>query len=120
MSAPTRSAITLAELSRRVANALGTAPDLCGVWVTAETSDLRVSGGHCYMELLQKDEQGRPLARARANVWASTWRTISAKFAKATGSALRAARRVAAALGHGLKRRHRARNMRQLPPRLLA
>lgn len=87
MSAPTRSAITLAELSRRVANALGTAPDLCGVWVTAETSDLRVSGGHCYMELLQKDEQGRPLARARANVWASTWRTISAKFAKATGSA---------------------------------
>ena len=25
-------------------------------WVTAETSDLRVSRGHCYLELIQKNE----------------------------------------------------------------
>ena len=87
MSAGTPASITLVDLCQRVATALGTAPGLRNVWVTAETSDLRVSGGHCYMELLQKDDQGRPLARVRANAWANVWRAISAKFAAATGSA---------------------------------
>ena len=85
MSAPTRSAITLAELSRRVANALGTAPDLCGVWVTAETSDLRVSGGHCYMELLQKDDRGLQVAKARGVIWANLYPSIDSQFYAATG-----------------------------------
>ena len=81
--------ITLLELNRRVAAALSLSPGLDNVWVTAETSDLRVSGGHCYMELIQKDDSGTSVARCRAVVWASTYARLSTKFAGATGSQLR-------------------------------
>ncbi|MDE6134731.1 MAG: exodeoxyribonuclease VII large subunit [Muribaculaceae bacterium] len=81
--------LTLAELNRRITGVLAVAPGLSDVWVTAETSDLRLSGGHCYMELLQKDSAGRITARSRAVIWASAYGRIAAKFAEATGSALR-------------------------------
>ena len=38
-------------------------PDVQGCWVTAETSDLRVSRGHCYLEKKQKNEDGATVAR---------------------------------------------------------
>ena len=78
--------LSLVELSQRIAAALGSAPGLTNVWVTAETSDLRVSNGHCYMELLQKDDGGKTIARMRANAWANMWAPICRKFAAATGS----------------------------------
>ena len=80
--------ITLLELNRRVSRALACAPGLNDVWITAETSDLRVSGGHCYMELLHK-ENGRVLARCRAVMWASTYMRLGAKFFDATGMRLK-------------------------------
>ncbi|MBD5234630.1 MAG: exodeoxyribonuclease VII large subunit [Bacteroidales bacterium] len=84
-----RNAISLEELTRRVTRSLAAAPGLDGIWITAETSDVRVSGGHCYMELLQKDPSGgTPLARTRAVIWASTYARIGARFAAATGSRL--------------------------------
>lgn len=84
-----RNAISLEELTRRVTRSLAAAPGLDGIWITAETSDVRVSGGHCYMELLQKDPSGgTPLARTRAVMWASTYARIGARFAAATGSRL--------------------------------
>ncbi len=52
--------ISLLELNRRVARALTSAPGLTGVWVAGETSDLRTSGGHCYMEQI-----GRASCRER-------------------------------------------------------
>lgn len=82
-------AITLLELNRRVGAALNLTPGLNNVWVTAETSDLRTSGSHCYLELIQKDDAGSPLARCRAVIWASTYGRLSAKFTAATGSRLR-------------------------------
>lgn len=82
-------AISLLELNRRVGAALAIAPGLDNVWVTAETSDVRSSGGHCYMELIQKDASGTPVARSRAVIWASAFSRLSAKFAEATGSRLR-------------------------------
>lgn len=82
-------AISLLELNRRVGHALAVAPGLVNVWVTGETSDLRVAGGHCYMELIQKDDNGAPLAKCRAVVWASTYAALSRKFAEATGANLR-------------------------------
>ncbi len=81
-------ALTLAQLNRRITSALAVAPDLNDVWIVAETSDLRSSGGHCYMELVQKDEAGRALAKARAVIWASNYSRISAEFAAATGTRL--------------------------------
>lgn len=85
-----RQAITLSELNRRVSQAINLTPGLANVWITAETSDLRSSGGHCYMELIDKDPAtGAPRARCRAVIWASTFARIGAAFYVATGSRLR-------------------------------
>lgn len=83
-------AITLVELNRRITSAITTAQGLQGVWITAETSDLRTSGGHCYMELIQKDEtSGAPLAKCRAVIWATAYARLGAMFYAATGTRLR-------------------------------
>ena len=55
-------------------------------WVIAETSDVRVSGGHCYLELLQKDEKtGRTLAKMRAVMWNYQYQSIDSNFFTVTG-----------------------------------
>ena len=71
-------------------------PDLRDVWVVAQTSDLRVSGGHCYLELLDKDDSGRILAKARATIWANVYARLSARFSAVTGTALRSDIRILA------------------------
>ncbi len=81
--------ISLLELNRRITGAINAADGLNGVWVVGETSDLRVSGGHCYMELIQKNESGVPVAKARAVAWASTYAVLAARFEAATGERLR-------------------------------
>lgn len=76
--------MTLLELSRTVA-ALVQRPETQNVWVTAELMDVAVRGGHCYMELLQKDERGVQVAKARGVIWASNYPRIDARFYSATG-----------------------------------
>lgn len=76
--------MTLLELSRTVA-ALVQRPETQNVWVTAELMDVAVRGGHCYMELLQKDERGVQVAKARGVIWASNFPHIDARFYSATG-----------------------------------
>ncbi|MDE6309403.1 MAG: exodeoxyribonuclease VII large subunit [Muribaculaceae bacterium] len=83
-------ALTLSQLQRQVSAALAT-PQLQYVWVVAELSDVRQRGGHCYMELLEKDpERGTPMARMRAVIWASTFGRIATEFYAATGQRLAA------------------------------
>ncbi|MCM1450642.1 MAG: exodeoxyribonuclease VII large subunit [Clostridium sp.] len=77
-------AYTLSQISRRLAQAVAADPLLRGAWIVAETSDVRVSGGHCYLELIEKDENGKQLARCRATIWANVFRMISAQFYQAT------------------------------------
>ncbi len=77
--------ISLLQLNKRMASLI-TVPETQDVWVTAELSDVAVRGGHCYMELLQKDaERGTTLARARGIIWASHYPRIDAEFYVATG-----------------------------------
>jgi len=66
MSTPLSPAIGLREFNSRLAAAVNDRPALTSVWVVAETADLRVSGGHCYMELIEKDPAGFTDARAVA------------------------------------------------------
>lgn len=81
-------ALTLSQLNRRVAEAIGMAP-LQNVWVVAELSDVRLSHGHCYMELMEKaPESGTVTARLRAVIWAGTYLRLSAEFHTATGQRL--------------------------------
>lgn len=80
--------ITLLQLNTRIKQAIASATGLRGVWVTAETSDVRLSGGHCYMELIEKDpDTGSPIARARATIWRSQYERLAPAFRAATGVA---------------------------------
>jgi len=64
-------------------------------WVEAELSECRESKGHCYMELIQKDEHSNtPVARAQAKCWRSTWAMVSPYFTRITGQQLRAGMKV--------------------------
>jgi exodeoxyribonuclease VII large subunit len=85
---PENQALTVSQYSQRLSDAIASSPGVRNVWVVGETSDLRLSGGHCYLELLEKDNNGRTLARIRANIWASQFSKINAEFYKATGAQL--------------------------------
>ena len=76
--------LSLLELARTVAS-LVQRPETQNVWVTAELLDVAVRGGHCYMELLQKDERGVQVAKARGVIWANTFVRIDHESDAATG-----------------------------------
>ena len=58
-------------------------------WVEAELSDCRESKGHCYLELIQKEERNTtPVAKAAAKCWASKWMLIKPYFERITGERL--------------------------------
>lgn len=60
-------------------------------WVEAELSECRESRGHCYMELIQREENSAtPIARASAKCWASKWMLVRPYFERTTGQQLRA------------------------------
>ena len=61
------------------------------IWVRAEISDLRENGGHCYLELIEKDsETDNILAKTRATCWANVYRMLKPYFESNTGETLRA------------------------------
>ena len=78
-------ALTLQQLQQLIGNTVRKNPQLQGVWVTAELSDVRVAGGHCYMELIEKDVIGNTCAKMRAMIWNNTLNTLRGKFYAATG-----------------------------------
>lgn len=81
--------LTLLQLNQRIA-ALMTVPATQNVWVTAELSDVAQRGGHCYMELLQKDpNSGATLAKARGVIWANVYSRLAVDFQAATGQAFK-------------------------------
>lgn len=74
---------TLLEYNSLIANILDR-DELKEVWVTAETADVS-RRNHCYLELIEKDDEGRTVARARAAIWANLFYRLDAKFTAATG-----------------------------------
>lgn len=86
--------LTLFELNHMVRDVLECEmPD--EYWVEAELSECRESKGHCYMELIQKDERNAtPIAKADAKCWASKWMLIRPYFERTTGERLRAGMKV--------------------------
>lgn len=77
--------ITLSQLAAHVGNAIRMRPEVQNVWVTAELSDVRGSGGHCYLELVEKNQAGATVAKMRAIIWSSTFRVLDRKFYDGTG-----------------------------------
>ena len=85
---------SLLELNRLVREAIEDALPM-EYWVEAELSECRESRGHCYMELIQKDEQtATPIAKASAKCWANKWLTIRPYFERTTGQQLHAGMKV--------------------------
>ncbi len=65
-------------------------------WVVAEIAQIQLNqSGHCYLELVQK-EDNQTIAKARATIWAYSYRNISAWFEKITGSSLQSGMRILA------------------------
>lgn len=89
-----RDAFTLFELNEMVRQVLETGmPD--EYWVEAELSEVREVRGHCYMELIQKDEHSHtPIAKASAKCWSRQWMLIRPYFERMTGQRLHAGLKV--------------------------
>lgn len=77
--------LTLSQFQQLVTNAINKEFALKNVWVQAEFSDLRIVGGHCYMELIEKDSAGTTRAKIRAMIWSGTLSALRRKFYDATG-----------------------------------
>ena len=94
MTRETRMTITLYELNRLVREAIESEmPN--EYWVEAELSECRENRGHCYMELIQKDElSATPVAKASAKCWASKWLMVKPYFERITGQRLVAGMKV--------------------------
>ncbi len=87
-------ALTLHELNSMVRNAIEM--ELTDeYWVQAELAECRENRGHCYMELVQKEEDSHtPIARASAKCWKTTWMMVRPHFERETGQTLHAGMKV--------------------------
>ena len=92
------SPLKLSELNRIVQNVLSL-HFTDTLWVVAEISDCReAANGHCYMELVEKEEErsGGFTAKARANVWRNVWQQVKYDFQRQTGRPLSAGLKILA------------------------
>ena len=90
----TKEHVTLLELNRLVREVIESEMP-SEYWVEAELSECRESRGHCYMELVQKDERSAtPVARASAKCWASRWFVVRPYFERTAGQPLRVGMKV--------------------------
>ena len=87
-------AITLREFNNRIKRLLNN-PAVCNCWICADLSDVNVRGGHCYLELLEKDERtGATVAKMRGIIWANRFAYLRQKFLQVTGQDLRSGMKV--------------------------
>lgn len=79
--------IPLSRLLQGVAKAVADAYS-AGVWTTAEVLRASARDGHVYLELSERDVDGRVLAKANAAIWARTAERIVPEFERVTGATL--------------------------------
>lgn len=87
-------ALSLFELNSLVADVIDSTMSR-SYWVQAELSEARENRGHCYMELIEKNEGSNiPIARASAKCWSNVWMLIKPAFIRITGQEVRAGMKV--------------------------
>ena len=87
-------AFSLFELNSLVADVIDSTMSR-SYWVQAELSEARENRGHCYMELIEKNEGSNiPIARASAKCWSNVWMLIKPAFIRITGQEVRAGMKV--------------------------
>ena len=85
----TKNRFSLFELNKLIKEVISKSlPD--SYWVIAEISEINEHiSGHCYLELIQKDESTDSIkARARANIWSYTYRMLKPYFETMTNRSL--------------------------------
>ena len=90
-----KSHLSLYELNSLVRDVISMSlPD--SYWVEAELSEAREGyGGHCYMELIQKDDRSNtPIAKAHASCWRNRWMLLKPQFERVTGQRIHAGMKV--------------------------
>ena len=81
--------MTLLELNCLVRDLIETCMGHNSYWVEAEIASLNERGGHCYLELIEKNEVGNtPVAKASARCWRNTWYLVKAHFLRVAGKQL--------------------------------
>ncbi len=77
--------VTLEALNKKIKGLIKNGID--SEWVIAEISELTINySGHCYLELIQKDDKTDKLvARMRAIIWSNTFRRLQPYFESTTG-----------------------------------
>ena len=91
---PQQQGIKLSEFNDRIATVINGSRELQRQWVVAETSDVRVVRGHCYMELVEKDDRGNMVAKVSAVAWSSVFAALNNKFSQVTGSPIKTGMKV--------------------------
>jgi len=83
-----REIISLRELQDKIKRSVeGALPGK--FWIRAETGDVKFhSAGHCYIDLIDKEERGGVKAKVQAVIWASSFRIIRPYFETTTGRVL--------------------------------
>ncbi|CAN5390096.1 exodeoxyribonuclease VII large subunit [soil metagenome] len=84
------SALTLSGLARMIAGVFQRTFSGERFWVIAEVISLKVSRGHCYLQLAEKDQNTvTPKAEFRGIIWGETFERLNAFFLESTGSVLK-------------------------------
>lgn len=64
-------------------------------WVSAEITQINVaSNGHCYLELIERQQKRGIIAHARAHIWRETYALLSEDFFKTTRHGLEAGMKI--------------------------
>ena len=83
----TKPAVPLSRLLAGVASAVAAAYR-SGVWTTVEVTEVKVRGGHVYLDLSERDKNGTLIAKTTGTIWADVANSILPEFERATGAML--------------------------------
>ena len=89
--------ISLKELLVKVKDVITSSFDTT-YWICADISDFHedITRGHCYLELVEKNDKKLIEAKVRAAIWANTYRFLKPYFEQQTGQSLRTGMKVLA------------------------
>lgn len=87
------STMTITQLCDAVQQLLKS-PTVTDKWVVGELIDFSVRNGHCYADLVEKDDEGKALAKIPFRVWNYKYESLNKKFYAATNQQLGAGLKV--------------------------
>lgn len=69
-------------------------PTVSDKWVVGELVDFSIRGGHCYADLVEKDDEGKAVAKIPLRVWSYKFVSLNNKFKAVTNQDIAAGQKV--------------------------